>query len=90
MAKANVVWVSVKRNARGLHEAGVQLVESQNIWGLEFPPDDWTTQEKEQGTPAAKEAPAPRPAPLEGAPAQTSRSRLDERRNRHAIPSGTP
>src|SRR5271166_136987 len=42
VAKANVVWVSAKRNANGLLEAGAQFVESQNIWGIEFPPDDWT------------------------------------------------
>src|SRR5208282_1567980 len=42
VAKAKVVWVSGKRNPNGFQEAGVQLAESQNIWGLEFPPDDWT------------------------------------------------
>ena len=52
IAKANVVWVSVKRNARGLHEVGIQLVEAQNIWGLEFPPDDWTGMDKEYTAPA--------------------------------------
>ena len=67
VAKANVVWISPKRNQNGLYETGVQLVESQNIWGLEFPPDDWT---KDREAPAPKEAPAPRPAPAERVPAQ--------------------
>jgi len=71
IAKANVVWVSVKRNARGLHEVGVQLVESQNIWGLEYTPDDWTAEGKDQGAAAAKEAAVPRPTPVEPPPAQT-------------------
>jgi hypothetical protein len=71
VAKANVVWVSAKRNQNGLHEAGVQLTEAQNIWGLEFPPDDWTTNGIDLGAPAAEEAPAPHPAPVESAPAQT-------------------
>ena len=71
VARANVVWISAKRNQDGLQEAGVQLVESQNIWGLEFPPDDWTPNGKDLGAPAAKEAPAPRPVPAESVPAQT-------------------
>src|SRR5208337_739830 len=69
VAKANVVWVSAKRNQDGLHKAGVQLTEAQNIWGLEFPPDDWTINGTDVGAPAAEEAPAPRPAPAESAPA---------------------
>jgi hypothetical protein len=71
VAKANVVWVSAKRDPSGLHEAGVQLAESQNIWGIEFPPDDWTAKGKVQGASAAKESPAPRPAPVESVPAKT-------------------
>jgi hypothetical protein len=74
VAKAKIVWVSGKRNASGLHEVGVQLLDSQNIWGLEFAPDDWTPPEKEQGAPVAKKASASRPAAAEKAPAPTSRS----------------
>src|SRR5208282_64027 len=70
--EANIVWVSAKRNSQGLHEVGVQLVEAQNIWGLEFPPDDWTTPEKDQGMPAANEATLPLPAPVENPPTQPS------------------
>ncbi|MGA3323774.1 MAG: hypothetical protein ABSF45_04830 [Terriglobia bacterium] len=70
--EANIVWVSAKRSSQGLHEVGVQLVEAQNIWGLEFPPDDWTNQEKDQGMPAANEAIPPLPAPVENPSAQIS------------------
>ena len=74
--KANVVWVTAKSNSQGLHEVGVQLVEAQNIWGLEFPPDDWTAQEKDQGTPAANGTPATRQQDVGSPPAKTSPSGL--------------
>ncbi|MGO8788768.1 MAG: hypothetical protein ACLQVL_15485 [Terriglobia bacterium] len=54
VARANVVWVSSKRIPNAAHEAGIQLVEPQEIWGVEFPPDEWTTQAKAPGA-AAKE-----------------------------------
>ena len=72
VAKANVVWVSPKRDTSGLRQAGVQLKEAQNIWGLEFPPDDWTAEEEEEEAPAVEAAPSPSPAPAEVAPAPTS------------------
>jgi hypothetical protein len=37
-AKIRVVWVGEKRAAEEPYEIGVQLVESQNIWGIAFPP----------------------------------------------------
>lgn len=70
VAKANIVWVSPKRNPSGLFEVGIQLLESQNIWGLEFPPEDWTPAGKAQEAPAAKATAAPRPAPAKSKPAQ--------------------
>src|SRR5208337_3397482 len=36
-ARIKVVWVGDKRAADELYEIGVQLVGSQNIWGIEFP-----------------------------------------------------
>jgi len=68
VAKANVVWVSTKRNQNGFNEAGVQLVDAQNIWGIEFPPDDWATNGKDQEALAAEEEPVPSQAPAETAP----------------------
>ena len=70
MARANVVWISAKRTPGSPHEAGIQLVEPQDIWGVEFPPDEWPMQGNDLGA-AAKEAPAPRSAPAESAPAKT-------------------
>jgi hypothetical protein len=72
MVRANVVWVSAKQDSSGRREAGIQLAESQNIWGIEFPSDDWTTGEKAAGTPAAGGSPAPRPAPKESPSVKTS------------------
>src|SRR5271157_3989 len=73
VAKAKVVWVSGKSKPDGSQEAGVQLVESQNIWGLEFPPDNWAPKGKDPGAPA-KEAPAPRPTLTESTSAQMAPS----------------
>src|SRR5712692_7048944 len=40
-AKANVVWVGDRASPKDPVEVGLQLTEAQNIWGIEFPPDDW-------------------------------------------------
>lgn len=40
-AKANVVWLSDRASPKDPWEIGLQLTEAQNIWGIEFPPDDW-------------------------------------------------
>ena len=71
VARSNVVWVGTNRTANGMLEVGVQLAEAQNVWGIEFPPQDWSPTQKEMGTPAAEEAPATGPAREEGAPAKT-------------------
>ena len=39
-ARIRVVWVGEKRAAEEQYEIGVQLVGSQNIWGIEFPSYD--------------------------------------------------
>jgi hypothetical protein len=40
-ARASVVWVGEKRPPQTHHEAGIQLYKAENIWGIEFPPEDW-------------------------------------------------
>jgi hypothetical protein len=39
--RASVVWLGKKPSPTGANEVGVQLLQAQNIWGIEFPPDDW-------------------------------------------------
>jgi len=39
--RANVAFVGKEPGPSGLLEVGVQLPEAQNIWGIQFPPDDW-------------------------------------------------
>jgi hypothetical protein len=41
-AKANVVWLSDQHYTGDTHHVGLQLVEAQNVWGIAFPPDDWS------------------------------------------------
>src|SRR5260370_26857753 len=40
-AKAIVVWVGDRASPKDPVEIGLQLTEAQNLWGIEFPPDDW-------------------------------------------------
>ena len=40
-AKTNVVWLGDKKSPKDAGEIGVQLREAGNIWGVEFPPEDW-------------------------------------------------
>jgi hypothetical protein len=40
-ARTNVVWIADRKSPKEAVEIGVQLLETANIWGIEFPPDDW-------------------------------------------------
>jgi hypothetical protein len=40
-ARAAVVWVGDQRPPRTSFEAGIQLYKAENIWGIQFPPEDW-------------------------------------------------
>jgi len=62
-AKACVVWLSEKHTGGELHHAGLQLHEPQNVWGIEFPPDDWSVESREEVAPTAEDQPAMAPAP---------------------------
>jgi hypothetical protein len=43
-AKASVAWVGDKQYPGDLSHVGLQLLEAQNVWGIAFPPDDWSSQ----------------------------------------------
>ena len=62
-ARANVVWFNPEQGADHLHEAGVQLVDAENIWGIEFPPKDWGADPVDLGLAMPKAVPAPAPSP---------------------------
>lgn len=60
VAKASVAWLSEKHSAGDLHPVGLQLIEAQNVWGIAFPPEDWSresteAQRAEPGNPPAVE-----------------------------------
>ncbi|MFB3920927.1 MAG: hypothetical protein ACE145_04350 [Terriglobia bacterium] len=40
-AKTMVAWLGDPPSVREPAEVGIQLVEAENIWGVELPPDDW-------------------------------------------------
>jgi HAMP domain-containing protein len=60
VAKAGVAWLSEKHSAGDLHHVGLQLLEAQNVWGIAFPPEDWSGEPAEEqragpGSPPAEE-----------------------------------
>lgn len=62
-AKATAVWVGDRPSSKDAMEVGIQLFNAENIWGIEFPPDDW-----QEGPPAGTvgqkvEPPPPLPPP---------------------------
>ncbi|PYV19858.1 MAG: hypothetical protein DMG21_00090, partial [Acidobacteria bacterium] len=40
-ARARVIRVGEKRFPEDPYEVGVELMESRNVWGVKFPPEDW-------------------------------------------------
>ncbi len=40
-ARAAVVWLGERRSLKEPAQIGIQLFEAQNIWGVEFTPEDW-------------------------------------------------
>lgn len=40
-AKGKIAWLGESLSARDPLQVGVQLYEAENIWGIEFPPEDW-------------------------------------------------
>ncbi|MBZ5514670.1 MAG: hypothetical protein LAN62_07470 [Acidobacteriia bacterium] len=63
-AKATVVWLGDRKSSKDPQEVGVQLFEAQNIWGIDFAPEDW-----QEGPPIGEggrrleKAPAPAAGP---------------------------
>lgn len=41
VAKACVAWLGEQHHEGQRHHVGLQLHEAQNVWGIEFPPEDW-------------------------------------------------
>lgn len=40
-APATVVWLGERKFPKDLGEAGIQLAEPGNVWGVDVPPEDW-------------------------------------------------
>jgi len=47
VAGAKVVWLGKNQSPDDLRQVGLQLMEAPNIWGIEFPPDDWSASVKD-------------------------------------------
>lgn len=57
-AKAKVVWRDDNQAPDDIQYVALQLLEAQNIWGIAFPPDDWSTGLGEADSPASIDPPA--------------------------------
>lgn len=53
VAKANVVWLSDRHYPGEMHHVGLQLLQAQNVWGIAFPPDDWSLDAQAEAAVAA-------------------------------------
>ncbi len=56
-ANSKVVWLDGNQSPDGLRSVALQLVEAQNIWGISFPPDDWTADLREDPPAAPRTKP---------------------------------
>ena len=51
--KCSVISVQEKTGGKQIYETGLELEHSENFWGIQFPPEDWTVP---KGVPLAGEA----------------------------------
>ena len=61
-SKGKVVWRELNPNQSGNYECSVELLKPENLWGVEFPPTDWTSQRRaasEEAAEPSKEAAEP-------------------------------
>jgi predicted RNase H-like nuclease (RuvC/YqgF family) len=73
VAKASVVWLGREHHGGDLHQVGLQLHQAQNVWGIEFPPDDWHAAMVEaESAPVPGNLPAAEQADTVGAETQVS------------------
>ena len=61
-SKGKVVWREPNPNQSGNYEFAVELLKAENLWGVEFPPTDWTSQRAS----ASKAALEPEVIPMSG------------------------
>lgn len=78
VGKANVVWRGEKEYPGGIHHIGLQMIEAQNVWGIEFPPDDWASDLQEEPSIAPDAQPAAQSAGAESGEAQAPSMAGDE------------
>jgi hypothetical protein len=52
--RARVVWQGEKSSSHEFFEVGIQLIKADNIWGIQFPPEDW-----QEGPPTNNGRPKP-------------------------------
>ena len=57
-AKAKVIRRDETQSPEGLYYVALELLEPQNIWGITFPPDDWSDELGEETPPARSKPPA--------------------------------
>jgi hypothetical protein len=59
-----VAWTRSPATLRDLFQVGVEIAEPGNVWGVNFPPDDWTDSEEAEAAAATPAAPKVAPGPV--------------------------
>jgi hypothetical protein len=75
--QGRVIWVQRPRTVRELFQIGLEFEIAGNVWGIAFPPEDWTAYPDEYApefpgpvdSPAAPQAKATAPTPQQAQPA---------------------
>lgn len=91
--QGRVVWVQRPRTVRELFQIGLEFEVSGNVWGIAFPPEDWTTYPDEYAPefPVPVDSPAaPQSKSSASAPQPTQAAPPPEMVESPAAPAGTP
>ncbi len=88
-ARASVVWIGERKSVKDPGQIGIQLFEAQNIWGIDFTPEDW--QELQAGRVSFKSATLLRDAGIVEAPdGETAKSASPGMETANNVSSASP
>jgi hypothetical protein len=83
--RGRVAWIQRPRTVRQLFQVALELEHSGNVWGIQFPPEDWFPAAEPEKAMAAAAAAGAGAAPALGAP-----SREEDHSQRESSPASEP